>query len=864
MKLKKIDLNGVWELQGAAHKATIPVTGEWIPAQVPGDVHVDLMKAGKLDDMYYADNIAKNKWTTEQAWWYRREFTVDKLESVTELVFKGIDTVSVVYLNGQEIGRTNNMFLEYRFDVSDKIKTDGPNTLAICIEPITIVMQQHDATPYFACYNQHRIFMRKAQCHFGWDWAPNCPGIGIWEAVSIESYDQVKIDNFNINTKCSGAVSFFINLNATVQKVGCDDLELQLTVNTPDGTPVACDTWGATGIKNFRNIFVEQPQLWWPNGMGEQPLYTYTINLLKNGVVVESKGGRFGIREVELEEEPLRADKMGFTFVVNGEQCFSKGANWVPLDSFTGIITDDKYQHLLNLAQEANFNMLRIWGGGIYEKDVFYELCDELGLMVWQDVMFACSDVPDDHDWFVEEIRKEVTYQAKRLRKHTSLVYWCGGNEKSGSFVQKETCGSDEESSLTLQKTSGDFLVDEVIPGILQTFDPYRPYRRNSPYAYVDDGNAPKSGDAHLSALGETFAPGSKGFFDYRNGVNQIDSSFNSEFAIQGPARRQTFEKFMPKEHYWPIDDLWNYRITTNPYDFHDRRTFAEKQLSLCQAFFGDPKDHAEFIKYGMTVHAESMWDEVFGYRTKRPFNSGCMFWMYSDPWPTGSWSVVDWYGLPKASYYAAKRASRPLQIGWKNRPDENGWQLVACNDTLQSYEGTLIIGEETLTGDGKWDKTIKVVIPANTSTVLVEIETAEFSGATDAILFAELNCGDEQRSDVFFPIFWKEADWPEPKLEICSIHEVAEGIVDVTIKAEHFGRCVHFEGINEGCADGVPVIVEDAFFDLRAGEIRTIRLKSAAPIATDDLRLQHWLTEWGAPALTDAGQSRHEAVPLS
>jgi len=860
--MKKIDLNGVWELQGTDYQAEVNAAGKWIPAQVPGDVHVDLMAAGELDDMYYADNIAKNKWTTEKAWWYRREFTVDSLESVSELVFKGIDTIANIYLNDEKIGRTESMLREHRFDVSNKLKVGEPNSLVVCIEPISIIMQQHDAEPYFACFNQHRIFMRKAQCHFGWDWAPNCPGIGIWESVLLETYDQVCLDEHNINTHCDGAVSFFVFLNDAVKQAGTDGLELKLTVHAPDGTQVADEQWAATGVKNFRNLFIKDPQLWWPNGMGAQPLYSYEISLLKQGVVVESKSGRFGIREVELEEKPLRADKMGFAFVVNGEQCFSKGANWVPLDSFTGIITDEKYQHLLSLAQEANFNMLRIWGGAIYEKDVFYELCDELGIMVWQDVMFACSDVPDDHDWFVEEIRKEVTYQAKRLRKHTSVVYWCGGNEKTGSFVQKETTGADEQSDrLSLQKTAGDFLVDEVLPGILQTFDPYRPYRRNSPFGYVDDGNAPKSGDAHLSALQETFAASSKGFFDYRNGVNHIDSSFNSEFAIQGPARRETFEKFMPEEHYWPIDDLWNYRITTNPYDHHDRRTFAEKQLALCQAFFGDPQDHVEFIKYGMTMHAESMWDEVFGYRTKRPFNSGCMFWMYSDPWPTGSWSVVDWYGLPKASYYAAKRASRPLQIGWKNSPDESGWQLVACNDTLQSYEGTLQVGEETLTGDGKWDKTIKVVIPANTSTVLAEVDAKEFSGASDAILFAELNCGDEQRSDVFFPNFWKDADWPEPKLEICSIDEVAEGVVDVTIKAEQFARCVHFEGINEGCADGVPVIVEDAFFDLRAGEIRTIRLKSAAPIATDDLRLQHWLTEWGAPALTEDGQICPDAV---
>ena len=830
--MKKIDLNGMWELQAAAHNAAIPAAGEWIPAQVPGDVHVDLMKAGKLDDMYYADNIAKNKWTTETAWWYRREFTADQLESVTELVFKGIDTVSVVYLNGEELGRTNNMFLEYRFDVSDKIKTDGPNTLAICIEPISIVMKEHDAEPYFACFNDHRIFMRKAQCHFGWDWAPNCPGTGIWDAVSIESYDKVCIDGLNINTACDGAVSFFVTLDGEIQKLDGCGMELKLTVNAPDGSPVTEENWPATGIKNFRNIFVEQPQLWWPNGMGEQPLYTYEINLLKDGKELDSRSGRFGIREVELEEKPLGADKMGFAFIVNGQHCFCKGANWVPLDSFTGSITDEKYEHVLNLAKEANFNMMRVWGGGIYEKDVFYDICDEKGLMVWQDFMFACGDVPDNHDWFVENVRAEIEYQVKRLRTHTSVVYWVGGNEKSGDFFRKLV-------------NYGDQMFDEMIPGICETLDPYRPYRRGSPFAYIDSGNNPKSGDAHLSALGETFAEGSKGFYDYRNCVNHIDSSFNSEFAIQGPGRRQSFEKFMPEENYWPIDDLWNYRITTNPYDHHDSRTFAEKQHALCQAFFGDPKDHVEFIKYGMMVHAEAMWDEMFGYRTKRPSNSGSMFWMFSDPWPTGSWSVVDWYGLPKASYYTAKRASRPLQIGWKNRPDENGWQLVACNDTLEAYEGTLSYGEENLVGDTAFTKEIQVSIPANTSTVLVEIETADFSGAADAFLFADLDCGQEKRSDVFFPNFWKEVPFAQPKLTISDIKTVETGVVDVTLTTETFARCVHLDGINEGCSEGTPVIIEDAYFEMRAGETRTIRLKSDAAINTDSMKVDHWLTEW-------------------
>jgi beta-mannosidase len=218
---------------------------------------------------------------------------------------------------------------------------------------------------------------------------------------------------------------------------------------------------------------------------------------------------------------------------------------------------------------------------------------------------------------------------------------------------------------------------------------------------------------------------------------------------------------------------------------------------------------------------------------------------MYSDPWPTGSWSVVDWYGLPKAAYYAAKRAARPLQIGWKVRPDENGWQLIACNDTLKEFSGGLVFGEETVSGEQKWTRELDVSIPANASTVLAEIETAEFSGAADSILFTELDCGGETRSNVFFPNFWKDLPWPEPNLEITGFQTLENGEVEVTIKTENFARSVHLEGLNEGCADGLPVYLSDSFFDMRAGETRTIRLQSTASVDTGNLRIAHWLTEW-------------------
>jgi beta-mannosidase len=272
--MKRTVLNGEWQLKGFDHlegeRQAVSVSNGWITAQVPGDVHVDLMAAGQLDEMYYADNIEKNKWTTEKEWWYSREFSVAEadLEAVSELVFKGIDTVARVYLNGEKIGRTENMFREYRFDVSGKLKTDAPNLLQVCIEPISVVMKRHDAEPYFSCFNCHRIFMRKAQCHFGWDWAPDCPGTGIWDSVLLESHNRVRLDGINLNTACSGAVSFFVSLDATVQELGAEGLELKLSVDDPAGNRIAEETWPATGIKNFRNVFVKNPQLWWPNGMG--------------------------------------------------------------------------------------------------------------------------------------------------------------------------------------------------------------------------------------------------------------------------------------------------------------------------------------------------------------------------------------------------------------------------------------------------------------------------------------------------------------------------------------------------------------------------------------------------------------------
>lgn len=836
-----IDLGGLWKTKGFDYcenagddLPAVNIDDTWIDAEVPGDIHDALFRAGMIKDPYYADNSKECGWVTEKDWYYYKTFRIlsNFQKEKTRIVFEGIDTYGEVWLNGQKVGSTDNMFREFVFDVTGIIKEDAENELVVRINSIKRMMRLFPYQKYFACFNPARIFIRKAQCHFGWDWAPDLPATGIWQKVKLVTTVKGEIENVRIKTGIDGKVSFLIkvdrqptinDLAQSKEEVLVEKIEDELLIRIGDGQRTYEKKAGVRGGKNHLTMTVENPRLWWPHGSGEPFLYHYDITLFRKGLVIDQREGKFGIREVELRQDPLAEGGFNFQFRINKIPVYCKGANWVPLDCFTGTVQDQKYANLIKLAKEANFNMLRIWGGGFYEKELFYDLCDENGIMVWQDFMFACSDAPDDHPEFINLVIPEVEYQVQRLRNHPSIVYWCGGNEKTGSAGLKESYG--------------DRLLHYIIRGICNDLDSTRPYGAASPTSFSDLGNDQDSGDTHCNCLEHSFKKGMTGF---REEIEKIKAMFTSECAIQGPARYQSMARFIPEDQLWPLNDLWRFRYKDNPYNTLVE-DYLDIQKSAAEILFGECNDVKDFLKKAMTAHAEILKAEIEHQRRRKWVNSGFMFWMYSDIWPTGTWAVVDYYQVPKPAYYSVMRAFQPLLVSIRQL--DGGIKVTVVNDLLDDIAGSLELGQSSLDGRIIWHKTIAdLQIPANE-----KIETADLGDlvqqTSNTYLFARFNVNGKEIRATFFPNLWKEIQWPEPGLVVKQggAWKNNDGYLkSIEISAKKYARMV-----NINLPDGKYARLSDNFFDLEAGESRKINIISEEDYDPSLIRIDHWLTEW-------------------
>ncbi len=426
-------------------------TGEKVKASVPGDITKDLYDAGKIADPYFALNHHDCYDLCRKNYVYTTEFDLpEKIDFEKEnlyVTFKGVDLFADIYLNGVLLGKTDNMFKEFKYDISQTARRKG-NLLKVKMYSTITAMENMDCGSYFGVFNTPRVLLRKEQCCFGWDWAANIPGYGIWKDVIVTAEPKERIEEVRYVAGMDKKAILLAEVNycyrsyfdndgnwVKVENPHVDELRFTLSGKPGDEfVDAQVKTQAVKGRKHFVTFDMPNAELWWPNGYGEQPLYLYKIELVRDGEVVSTKEGYLAFRSVELAEEALADTLIGYQIRLNGENIFVKGSNWVPVDCFTGAIENDKYVKLITQAKEANYNMLRVWGGGIYEHDVFYETCDRLGIMVWQDFMFACADIPDDNESWLKNTREECAYQIKRLRNHPSIVYWCGGNEKTGTF----------------------------------------------------------------------------------------------------------------------------------------------------------------------------------------------------------------------------------------------------------------------------------------------------------------------------------------------------------------------------------------------------------------------------------------------
>lgn len=645
--MKTQSLGGAWQFRQAG-------THEWLPASVPGGVHTDLLALDKIPDPFVGDNELRVMWVAESDWEYRRTFSVDAalLEQPNlHLVCDGLDTVADVYLNGVYLGHAENMFRRWAWDVKPHLKA-GENEVRIYFtSPVRFVTEKQAQLPLTGGGDiPGGPHLRKAACQWGWDWGPKLPPISIWKDIRLEGFAARLADvHLRQRVQPDRAVIF-----ARVTAEALDpqaELSAEITVTGPGGeTFHASETLytfepGAPPA-NEVSLEIPHPQLWWPNGYGDQPLYKVGVRLKRSQSVLDQRTYTVGLRTIELRQQP---DQWGreFVFYVNGVRLFAKGANWIPADSFPTRVTPERMEGLIRVAAGAHMNMLRVWGGGFYPDDAFFDLCDRYGLLVWHDFMFACGIYPADAGFF-ENVRAEITENVRRTRHHTCLALWCGNNEMEQGWCDWGW-NKPEESLNQRLKDGYDRMFHHMLPELLQTEDPDRAYIPSSATSLIpfEDPNGQVQGDCHYWEVWH----GRKPFTAYR----ETFPRFMSEFGFQSLPPLATIATYAK-----PQD--WN---MTSYIMEHHQRSWVGNGLMLAQMTetFRMPRDFESLVYLSMVLQAEGIRYGVEHWRRNRNRVSGTLIWQLNDCWPVASWSSVDYFGRWKALHYAIRRFYAPLLL---------------------------------------------------------------------------------------------------------------------------------------------------------------------------------------------------------
>lgn len=634
---KQMSLDGQWEFQEAGAE-------NWQVGTVPGCVQMDLLQLGKLPDPFYGMNEIEMHRIENKAWVYRKVFTLspqDIEQDAIELVFEGVDTLADIYLNDNLLGRVENMFIPHRFDVSE-LAEEGDNIIEVRFDsPITTIrtMEQTSPVKLSSSCESARIYVRKAQYAYGWDWGPRIAQVGLWRPVYLEFINGASIHHPFAYTVALNNNQAHVRVTAIIEPFNDEqyvaEIALSFAGKVITHAAVEAKAYEESEYLVQADFTIEDPELWWPNGLGEQPLYDVGIKVGDGRKWYDRTSFRIGIRTVKLIQE---ADEEGATFIIaiNGVKVFCKGANWIPGDSLLPRLKRDDYYQLVGLAKDANMNMLRVWGGGIYEDPAFYDACDELGIMIWQDFMYACAQYPDEFDWFQEMALAEADSVVKTLRNHPALVLWCGNNENNWGF--------DEWWKIGVPKYMGNYVYREILPTVCASQDPSRPYWVSSPYG-GEHPNSKTEGDTHSWAVWSNWQ-------DYDGYLND-NGRFISEFGFQSMPNWQTVLSYTAPED----------RHVLSPVVLsHQKMTEGmEKLVRFMVGRVGFPKDFKSFCNLTQFVQAEAIRTGVEHWRARQFKTAGALYWQLNDCWPVASWSSVDYGRRKKGLWYYSQRFFAPV-----------------------------------------------------------------------------------------------------------------------------------------------------------------------------------------------------------
>ena len=797
-----ISLNGKWTLEEAGQ-------GGEIPAVVPGSVYGDLLKAGRIPDPFWRDNEMKVLPLMERDWRYSRRFDVPARMLANEKVLlccHGLDTLAEIEINGLPAGSADNMHRTWTFDVKKLLKA-GENEISVTFRsPVKYIREAFAA---------HRVegtedamegfpFLRKAHCMFGWDWGPRLPDCGIWRDIELIAFDRARISDVRIRQHHEDG-RVILAVDTRIDRCCSGPLTVKVSITGPDGGVFE-------GQGESCEILIDDPKLWWPAGFGDQPLYRVDVKLVSEDGEEDHRSLRIGLRTLTVCREP-DPDGKGETFchMVNGVKIFAMGADYIPEDNLLSRRSPERTRRLLEDARLANMNTIRVWGGGHYPEDAFYDICDELGLLVWQDFMFACA-VYDLTEEFDRNIRAEVRDNVRRLRHHPSLALWCGNNEME-DFVR-------QGNWVTEKKQAADYIkmYEYIIPEVLKQEDPDTFYWPSSPSSggSFDVPNDPDRGDVHYWEVWHGLKP----FTDYRKYLFR----YVSEFGFQSFPCMETIKSFTEAEDRNPFSYVM---------EKHQRNASANGRIAeyLSQTYLY-PTSFEAFVYASQLLQAQAMQYGTEHWRRHRGRCMGTVIWQLNDCWPVISWSSIDYYGRWKALHYYERRFFAPVLISCEEEgilsqntnvnaehlPEKMSARLNVSNETREPFTGTarwsLRRPDASVIESGSFD----VKVPALSAVWLSDEQDFSKYGFYDCYYAYELLDRDDRIVGSGTVLFCapKHFRFRDPGLQVR-----IEGD-EIVVTAKAYARSVEIR-----C--GADVVLEDNFFDMNAGE-RRIRILRGCP----------------------------------
>ncbi|WP_137134843.1 glycoside hydrolase family 2 protein [Rhizobium sp. FKY42] len=797
MSQSMIDLSGNWRLSSLDEEAQALMP-------VPGDVHTALKNAGLIPDPYFGRNELYLCWVAERDWQIEQDFVLDDAAGDWYLDITDLDTVATVEINGEVVLKADNCFRRWRPDVSQALRS-GENRIRILFHSSIREGEERQAKqPFFVPYHEGNSpipngnMLRKPQCHFGWDWNLAIAPLGLYGTIALKKLEESRIESV-----------------VARQVHGQDGVDITVTVtlfaNFPGTTPiffslgeerVRLDMGLRPGENTVSHVFhIDAPKLWWPSGSGEQALYELAVEIPSETVIRQ-----IGLRHVELLTDEDEAGSR-FAFRVNGLEIFCRGANWIPADALFSLTSKEKTRDLLQSAVDANMNMIRVWGGGFYEADWFYDLCDQMGLMVWQDFQFSCNLYPSTPD-FLENVATEVDYQVRRLITHPSIVLWCGDNELVGALTWFKQSIENRDRYLVsydrLNRTIEQTLL-KAAPDVL-----WWPSSPASGYMdYGDAWHADGSGDMHYWSVWHENKP----FEDYR----KVRPRFCSEFGFQSYTSLPVIRTYAEEK---------DFNIASPVIELHQKNVGGNERIAATMfRYFRFPQGFANFVYLSQIQQALAIRTAVDYWRSLKPHCMGTLYWQLNDTWPVASWSSLDYGGGWKALHYAARRFFQPVNVAAIPPEDGSEIRFSLVNDTIENVTVSLSLSLLSLNGERRELKRLDAVCTPDAAVIATTVAVSEIPAGS--LLGWSFTASNGMGGEGHYVHGTYKALELQPAGLAVDVQPAPAGGYDLVVRSAGLALYVMVESATPGR-------FSDNAFDLAAGETRRITFIPSDPAAAE------------------------------